>query len=283
MAEKIRNLVRQYPIATVVVTFLLCYAGYWFVPTPNEATAVLQRALLSAALFGVMALAGGAEALRWEKGSFGRSFRLGKSVLLVTAGMAVFALIVSAFTTPVQAGWAGRLAFSAIDALTVGLFEESWFRGVFQSGIVARTGKTRGGMTFAVVFSGMAFGFLHVATDVFSGSMTFSALIQIVGKTLQTGFVGILLGAVFLATKNIWAAALIHALNDFILFTVSAFFGGGEVTSYVDRTSSWVSELPMVLFMVALHAILLVAALRILKKLPLPQAGLWKTPQRPEA
>lgn len=67
------------------------------------------------------------------------------------------------------------------------------------------------GILYAVLFSSASFGVLHFFQW---HENAFQAVLHVLGTSL----VGIFYAAVFLLTKNIWAAVIVHALYDFWLY-----------------------------------------------------------------
>lgn len=145
-------------------------------------------------------------------------------------------------------------------------------------GILARIGNSRKGLFVAMAFSSLLFGFLHVVLDL-GGELSAAAVVQILSKTVQTGMMGFLISAVYLKTKNIWAVGILHGLGDYFLMSIMAVFGG-ELDGYVQTSETLMNAVTMAIFSIALHIIPLIAGIRIARKLPLPQLGLWKKRNR---
>lgn len=271
-----RELVRKCPVATAVIGLLIGYFGIKLIPEPNDAVSIAKRAALAAILLYIMYLAGGKEVFRWERGSFFKSVWLYKSQLLITVSIVVFSYIVMiAQKKPFVDGWQRNLAVYGIDAFFVGLFEESWCRGVILCGLLARMGRTRKGMLTALLISSFIFGFVHVADSLFE-PMTPAIAVQMLAKTFDTGSMGFLIGAVYLATRNIWAAALLHGLGDYLSFSLQALYTGRHAESYVSGTAGF-GDIATVVVFALISLIPFFAALRLIKKLPVPQPGIWKT------
>ncbi|MDO4284298.1 MAG: CPBP family intramembrane metalloprotease [Eubacteriales bacterium] len=273
-----RTWMRSHPAVVGVVGFLIGYAVFRLLPEPNQGMAILKRALVAAMMMAIMAVVGGREAFRWEKGSFLHSVRLYRSMLAVTIVMGLFALVTMAQAAQgvPAAGWGFRIALLAVEFFFVGLFEETCFRGVLMGGLVARLGTTRKGLFAALIFSSLVFGFAHVDSALF-GTLTASTVIQMVSKTVTTGGMGLLIGVVYLKTNNIWAASILHGFGDYMLMLGASLYMGEQTShTYVDPEAGVASALMLMAVMVVLHLWPVIDGLRLTGKLPLPQRGPWK-------
>lgn len=122
--------------------------------------------------------------------------------------------------------------------------------------------------------SGLVFGFLHVALDIRPG-LSAAEVVQVVSKTLETGMMGFVIGAVYLTTKNIWAVAVLHGGVDYILMAIAEIYGQ-ELNGYVDTEKSLGSAGTMTFVTIGIKMIPMIAAIRMVNKMPLPQRGMWK-------
>lgn len=96
--------------------------------------------------------------------------------------------------------WIGLLTLIP-HTLLIGLFEERAFRGVLMGGILAQTDGSRKGVFLALTVSWLVFDFLHVMLNI-TLNMSAAAVVQVVGKTLEAGMMGFVIGAVCLVTKT---------------------------------------------------------------------------------
>lgn len=86
---------------------------------------------------------------------------------------------------------------------------------------------------------------------------------------------GFVIGAVYLTTKNIWAVAILHGGVDYILMAIAEIFGQ-ELNGYVDTDKSLGSAGIMTFVTIGIKMIPVIAAIRMVNKMPWPQRGMWK-------
>lgn len=114
----------------------------------------------------------------------------------------------------------------------IGWTEELVFRGVILNLFLERFSKTKTGILAAVVFSGILFGAVHL-TNIFHGISVESAVVQAV----TAAFLGIILGAVYVRSGNIWIVIVFHMMIDFGSLMGSGIFGAGTTTEQINQIS----------------------------------------------
>lgn len=140
----------------------------------------------------------------------------------------------------------------------IGLAEELMCRGWIQNEFIERFGASRKQVITSICLSGLVFGFLHL-TNVFVGQGVFETLMQV----LQTTSIGILLGAIYYRTKNIWSVVFIHGFYDFAIML-------GEINLLRDCSTNTVISTEMQVYNVVMSLVLvayyILAAVLILRK-----------------
>lgn len=272
---------RKHPIIVAIIGFIIGYCGIKFLPYSNDDyTGILARFGLGAVLIGIMYLMGAKDSLKIFKKGFGFSLRTGLYFLIIALVIAVGAVIAG---IQQNNGVPDNVVMSEISTfvlcLTIGLFEESMFRGVMLQGIIRKTGKTFKGLWIAVIISSILFGAIHVDSYIFGGSYDLAGIIQTIGKILQSGIFGVLLSAIYLRTRNFWGIAFVHALNDFFAFqanifkaTTSGIGGSGYVHTGDTAGMMVISYGVMTLFFLPA----LIKAIKMLKKTKLPEYGVFE-------
>jgi membrane protease YdiL (CAAX protease family) len=98
----------------------------------------------------------------------------------------------------------------AIEAISIGLFEEFAFRGVLLPFVLENRRKDRKSIFFATVLSSVAFGAIHLL-NLFAGAGVGYVALQIGYSFLIGGMCAIVL----LYTRCIWICVSLHAIYDF--------------------------------------------------------------------
>jgi membrane protease YdiL (CAAX protease family) len=106
----------------------------------------------------------------------------------------------------------------------IGFIEEFLFRGLILNNLFISLGKTKKALYQAVWISSLFFGLTHIVNILVYSTET--TLIQ----TINAVFGGILFCGIYLRSRNIWVAVIIHALLDFIAAS-PAVMGGESVLS----------------------------------------------------
>lgn len=245
----------------------------------------LQRVLLSALVCAFAALLGGARSLAPTGAGVRSSLRLGVYPLAVAGAPCAVELsslveLAAAGGAPaLSASWASDLVGVAFLCAFVGVFEEVLFRVVLFGGMLSRHGATRNGLLASAVVSSVVFGAVHVSSA--AGSTDPIAVAQMLLKTAQAGFIGLLLCAVYVRTRSVLGVAVLHALTDFLLMAPLALLGGGEqvVGSYVYQGGDALAVVMGVALVVvyaiavALYVPCAVRGWRLLETAPLPAPG----------
>jgi membrane protease YdiL (CAAX protease family) len=166
--------------------------------------------------------------------------------------------------------WPAQTAILALLCLSIGLFEEATMRGLCLNGLLARMGRTRGGVYAAIILSSLMFGMLHFDPSIDFGSPL--EIAQNILKVLQSGMCGFLFACILVKTRNIWAVAIIHAANDFMLLFMSNGLVDADVTTeYVATGDDGVAILTVYIVLILLY----LPFISIGKKL-VDQASPWR-------
>lgn len=123
-------------------------------------------------------------------------------------------LQIRVYDAPVVSGAAAVIA-AVIHGIGPGVSEEIFCRGFAISNLMRIWKDKPNRILHCMLASGAAFGLLHALNAIATGDVL-SALIQ-VGYTAA---IGVLDGAIFLRSRNLWGVILLHTLTD-----ISAFLG----------------------------------------------------------
>lgn len=126
-----------------------------------------------------------------------------------------------------------EIVFFVLTMFLIGWTEELIFRGVVMNLFLERFSKTKRGILASVILSSVLFGAVHL-TNISSGVSLASASIQAV----TAGLLGVILGAVYVRSGNLWLVIMYHALVDFAGLMGSGLFGGGTPVDQINQMSA---------------------------------------------
>lgn len=104
-----------------------------------------------------------------------------------------------------------EILFAVLYLLSVGFNEELSMRGVLLTVLLKSWKDTKIGIVMALLLSSASFGVFHSLQ--WHGN-SFQAALHVLHTTLM----GMFLAAVFLLSRNIWSAVIVHALYDLVEF-----------------------------------------------------------------
>ncbi len=274
MLEKIR----KFPIIVAIIALAIGYCGIQYLPYDGSSVMqmTLVRVLLSAILIGIMILMGAKKIFAKVKDGFGFSLKSCIYFLIVAALPGIGSVIMAIAKNNIPDNWLMLEISYFILALSVGIFEESLFRGVALNSTLRKSGKTRKGIWAAIIISSFIFGTFHVTDYIFGGSYDLIGILQTIGKILQTGIFGVLLCALFLKTRNFWGIAFAHAINDFLAFQALIFVQNATVGNYVKSGDAGVQSVILYGVMLVLYIPVLVKAIKTMKQVKEPEYGMFK-------
>lgn len=120
--------------------------------------------------------------------------------------------------------------------LGAGTFEEIWFRGILLYALVRILKNHKYGILLALIISAVVFGSVHLLN---SGASTKELMLN----ALSAGAGGLLLGSVYLKSKNLILPMFLHFIQDFSL----AFFK----PTFINQTTFTATILQVVLYLIA--------------------------------
>ena len=176
--------------------------------------------------------------------------------------------------TEIVSDWPINLAYAAALCLGIGFFEEGMVRGCLLGGLMAKFGRTKAGIWFAVIVSSLVFGAMHIdfSSDLDSSDMLTYAQAGL--KILQTGMYGFVLAAVAVRTRSIIWPALLHGLDDFLLFVPDVVLLGDTVeTEYVSTGEDAMYSVIFYIIICVLYIPLVVKGAKLLFEAEAPDRG----------
>ena len=127
-----------------------------------------------------------------------------------------------------------------VSFLFVGLGEELACRGIVAQTMLEHFGTERAGVWKAAVVSGLFFCLLH------SGNFLVGAPLFVAMQMVGAFGAGILYGAIYYRTGNIWVLVLVHGLND-IMAGMAVWLGSSTVTDAMGSAND-LNPFPLVMF-----------------------------------
>lgn len=239
--NRIRSFLRSRPLVLALLGIVTIWFSIRVLPVIDLGgiTLGVHEAIAACVVLIVYAVCVGKRDLKPDPSGFGYGFRLMRYLYIiqfVLAGIGVISLV-SALVNDGNTAPLINLLNAVIACAFVGIVEEFTFRGMLFGGLVSLFGRSKKSVIWAAILSGIAFGFIHVANEVFTGQIGDAAsAAQVAGKTIQTGLSGFVLAVIYFRTRSIWAAAALHGLDDLLLFL----FGvaqEGSIGTYVTQSS----------------------------------------------
>ena len=137
-----------------------------------------------------------------------------------------------------------------------GLIEEGFFRGLILAVLLSVWGINKKGIYRSVIVSSVFFGLVHLTNllNILKGK---DVMIETISQVFYATFLGILFAAIYLRTKNLWIAVIIHALFDIAdgLYAIAIKAGGISsiastltAVSITDEVLNAVLGIPFALF-----------------------------------
>lgn len=278
MQTKMQSFVRSHPVVTLFFALIIGEVGTQFIPTGDSPWLMAAvRFVLAVIIITIIIIAASPAALKFDSKDIRYSLRKGLYVIILATLFSAASFLLDLMgAKEFVPNWASSLIGAIVLAIFVGIFEEGLFRVISIGAFLKLFGNDKKGVFWAILISSIIFGFVHNTGFLWSGAaIGLSEVIQMVLKTIQTGMLGFLLGAIYLKTKSIWGVALIHALNDLVLFVPGFLFGATGLRDYVQIGTSETIAIIGYLVFIVLYIPVIVSALKIMKEIELPAKGIF--------
>lgn len=247
---KIREFFKKYPILFAVLGLVTIVTAVTFVPRlivpyiPGALELGIRETVAAVIVLLVYFIAAGKRDFKVSFKGLGYGFRITLYLFIIYGVFVVGGIIKLVFDLK-SASNVSDVMLSLLNILLtcffVGIVEEFSFRAMVFGGLASAFGRTKKGVLWAAIVSGFLFGFIHVSTQVFTGQISSATeVMQVIGKTLQAGVFGFAIALIYFRTRNIWVVAVLHSLNDFVLF-ISDVSGSSAVPSYVKSAQNSVA------------------------------------------
>lgn len=159
----------------------------------------------------------------FNKKGFKKGLILGIPFLIIGIGSVIFSNMGTDFSNIKHISIFNTILFT-INMLFVGINEEVWMRGLVLNGLMKKYEKSS--IWKPIIISSLIFGLVHLPNIFFVEPLIL--LIQVINAMCG----GILFATIFIKSKNIFSAIVIHSLTDWIsLFIASCFIGANSALS----------------------------------------------------
>lgn len=173
----------------------------------------------------VIKLTGLWETAGFQKSGLGKGMLYGIPFLIIGAGSVIVSNAGVDFSKLQFISVSHALIFT-INMVLVGMNEEVWMRAFVLNGLIRKYGTDKNGIRRAIIVSALVFGAIHIPNIFFMNPVT------LVVQVVNAASAGVLFGAIFVRSKNIWAGIIIHTLVDWCsLFVGNCFVGASTVLS----------------------------------------------------
>ena len=215
---------KKFPIITAIIAVALGYgATQILAPSDGSTLKMLYvRVLLVFTSCAFLYLISGDKTFKSCTKTTGNVFKHGWFLLIVPL---IFGLIMPFFSIATGAklrdDWPLELLLKILLYLFVGIFEETTFRAIINDALLRRFRNVKGIFVIIAIVSSVVFGALHVL----GANLTQEdSLVMAIMKTVSAGLFGLCLLFLYWKTRNLWAIALIHGINDLLADISSALF-----------------------------------------------------------
>ncbi len=223
--DSCKNFAKKYPVLIAVLTTLLVFVLLkirYLIPEGPVAPGI-REVFLAVVVFAWTFLFMGKEKVTFKPDGFRYSFRILRGYFIFLGLFVLVEIVSSVVLQGIHSTFAVKLVNACLIGATVGIVEEFSFRGLVFGGFLQKLGSSKKNIIIASILSGLLFGAMHVVYSVLEGEVTsFGTGMAALFKTIQTGIFGVTLAFIYYTTKNIYAVAALHSLDDFLLFLLSS-------------------------------------------------------------
>ena len=228
MLKRYINFLKKSPIITAAICIIYVIICFKSIKTDTHFQFFILRTMLCGAVCFFLYQISGDKALTNCDNSTGYVLKycLGFIILAVLFGsVLIIAHIVE--KTPFVSNPLREIIIVFFMYMSVGLFEELAFRAVINDAIIYKFRNWKYVFVLSAIVSSIVFGAVHIIGFDMSSPTAWG---QAIGKTAEAGLFGFGLLILYWKTRNIWACAIAHGLNDFFIDFQSGLFVNEETS-----------------------------------------------------
>ncbi len=251
-----KNFSKKYPVLLVILTVLFVYGLLKLTGLVNVGPLSfgIREFIMAVVVFIVTFIFMGKEKVSFSAKGFHYSFRFVRGYLIVMAVIVFFGVLSNVLDSVVNDEVTAYKPIGVINIVIAGLFvgivEEFTFRGLIFGGLLQKFGNSKKNIILAAFMSGLLFGVMHIVDSALAGEITdIMGVGTAVLKTIQTGIFGVVLAFIYYKTRNLFAVAALHSLDDFLVF-VTADAGNTKLTSFVANSGDNLASARIYLYII---------------------------------
>ncbi len=215
-------------IISIFLVFLLRWISWKCIfdqPYANWMT-YITRTLVCVGLIGLLRIGknGG-----FQKKGFLKSLLYGIPFYVIGIGSAILSNWGTDMTSLQIVSWNSVFIFT-ITILLVSINEEIWLRALVLNLLSTKFDSTRRDELKAVLISAFIFGVMHLS------NLPYMDIINVMVQMINACAGGILFGAIYVKTRNIWGLIVIHFLVNWISLAIGECFVGTSTILSVQMT-----------------------------------------------
>lgn len=228
MLKRYINFLKKSPIITATICIIYVIICFKSIKTDTNFQFFIVRTMLCGAVCFFLYQISGDKALTNCDNSTGYVLKYCLGFLILSAlfgSILIFAHIEE--KTPFVANPLKEIIIVFLMYMSVGLFEELAFRAVINDAIIYKFRNWKYVFVLSAIVSSIVFGAVHIIGFDMSSPTAWG---QAIGKTAEAGLFGFGLLILYWKTRNIWACAIAHGLNDFFVDFQSGLFVNEETS-----------------------------------------------------
>ena len=228
MLKRYINFLKKSPIITATICIIYVIICFKSIKTDTNFQFFIVRTMLCGAVCFFLYQISGDKALTNCDNSTGYVLKYCLGFLILSAlfgGVLLIAHIDE--KTPLVANPLREIIIVFFMYMSVGLFEELAFRAVINDAIIYKFRNWKYVFVLSAIVSSIVFGAVHIIGFDMSSPTAWG---QAIGKTAEAGLFGFGLLILYWKTRNIWACAIAHGLNDFFVDFQSGLFVNEETS-----------------------------------------------------
>ena len=229
MLKRYINFLKKSPIITATICIIYVIICFNSIKTDTNFQFFIVRTMLCGVVCFFLYQISGDKALTNCDNSTGYVLKYCLGFLILSALFGSILIIAHIEEkTPFVANPLKELIIVFLMYMSVGLFEELAFRAVINDAIIYKFRNWKYVFVLSAIVSSIVFGAAHIIGFDMSSPTAWG---QAIGKTAEAGLFGFGLLILYWKTRNIWACAIAHGLNDFFVDFQSGLFVNEETSN----------------------------------------------------